>query len=196
MRGWTPWRVFEAGFSLYTQYSKKFHRKTWLPRVSGHIFLVYTQTTTKSSKNPPSSGYLIYIFRYIPTLVSMELPGLRRTWKQRKLQVFTPVSMNHVQGFPGGSGFSCREDMTVLWVSAICLRRRAITCSAGIWGVSKSAEHFKKDASGASGQACLSKNTCASFLDYIHRMFWNHPKPSHSNNIFILPTDEFLTYAI
>jgi len=34
--------------------------------------------------------------------------------------------MNHVQGFPGGSGFSCREDMTVLWVSAICLRRRAI----------------------------------------------------------------------
>ena len=48
------------------------------------------------------------------------------------LRHFTPVSMNHVQGFPGGSGFSCREDMTVLWVSAICLRRRAITCSAGI----------------------------------------------------------------
>ena len=42
------------------------------------------------------------------------------------LRHFTPVSMNHVQGFPGGSGFSCREDMTVLWVSAICLRRRAI----------------------------------------------------------------------
>ena len=48
------------------------------------------------------------------------------------LRHFTPVSMNHVQGFPGGSGFSCMEDMTVLWVSAICLRRRAITCSAGI----------------------------------------------------------------
>ena len=39
---------------------------------------------------------------------------------------FTPVSKNHVQCFPGGSGFSCREDMPVLWVSAICLRRRAI----------------------------------------------------------------------
>ena len=42
---------------------------------------------------------------------------------------FTPFHArfsNHVQGFPGGSGFSCRKDMPVLWVSAICLRRRAI----------------------------------------------------------------------
>ena len=96
-------------------------------------------------------------------------------------------SCTDVQRFPGGSG----GEFVTIWMRMVFWQTvwgGGVFGYLRIWLVSKSAQHFEKDASGASGQACLSKSTYASFLSYIRRMFWNQANQYRQLLLPLLPT--------
>jgi len=69
-----------------------------------------------------------------------------------------------LQGFPAFLNFIPR------WFSYL-FEAEAEYIVYTIWFVQKARKRFQKGASGAAGQACLSKRTYVPFWKYIHRMF-------------------------
>ena len=57
---------------------------------------------------------------------------------------FAPISLTHVQGFPGGSGLHLRSDMAAVFILANCLKNREVHSLWHQTGFKKCVALFKK----------------------------------------------------